>query len=204
MFLSILPELVQQLHCCVGPRCCRLAQVRRDTSLSFGGLPSFHLNQRYFRPKESCFDVPGIFSQHCVPPGSKVHLWQSPHAGGRGTAAHLLSLGVVRFRLWNHDHVEGTWDTACDSAPPQPSVPAKQREALLALKLFAVVVRDHPIERPHLLHLQEPRQHPAVGITGRLAPCLEVRQDSLEVNRGIWSSRAASRCHHCHRCGILT
>ena len=92
-----------------------------------------------------------------------MHLWRSPHPAKGGTAA-LFHLRLVRFRLLNHDHVEGTWDTACDSASPRPSVPAKQREALLALKLFAAVVDDDPIERPDLLHVHEPKQQRAVRI----------------------------------------
>ena len=57
-------------------------------------------------------------------------------------------LGKVRFRLLNHDHMEGTWDTAYNSASPRPRVPAEQREALQALKLFAALVGDDLLERP--------------------------------------------------------
>ena len=56
--------------------------------------------------------------------------------------------GAVRLHLLNHGHVEGTQDTACDSASPRPSVLAKQREALLAPKLLSAPVGDDPIERP--------------------------------------------------------
>ena len=60
----------------------------------------------------------------------------------------LCYLGAVRLHLLNHGHVEGTQDTACDSASPWPSVQAKEREALLAPKLLSALVGHDPIERP--------------------------------------------------------
>ena len=59
----------------------------------------------------------------------------------------------------------------------------REREALLALKLFAALLGDGPLERPDTLHLQEPRQQSALRLPGSarpLAPCRRV----WETRRG--------------------
>ena len=67
--------------------------------LGFGGLLNFDLTKRYFKPKESCFDVPGISSQHCAHPGSKVLLWQKRSCGTAARPLSNASLPLFQLRI---------------------------------------------------------------------------------------------------------
>ena len=119
-----------------------------------GALLKMDLTVRYFRPKGSCFDVPGIHPSVLTPLSSGVFQcnkmsWSAPHRCETVPQQFLRSHGSATLLLG----VESCGKAVCIFASLQPRIPAPDWEARLVARSVADLLGYDHLERPHVLHL---------------------------------------------------